>query len=524
LPLTHGNAAPPPAQPPPWESAVLIPRLRLPRLHLSSRRARTFIAIAVSAVVVATVSSVAAANKSVSVLPVADSWVNSVSATTNYGMSSFLRIDGSPVWKTYLRFDLSGVPGTISRVELELYPITSGKAGLSVHGVVDTTWGEKTIDAANAPAMSVAALPSGAIVAGKSLSVDVTSLVHGHGLVSLALTDNSTTAVTLGSRHSTTPPQLVVTEAVPAPSPTAAKTAAPSGTITPTAAPSASPSATPAPGSGVIPPSTPTSATPVRAAFYYPWFSEAWNQSGMNPFTHYHPSAGFYNGASQAVVANQIAAMQYGKIGLGIASWWGQGTGTDAKIPTLLSAAAGTGFKWAFYYELEGTNDPSVSQIQSDLTYINSHYGSNPSTYRIGGRPVIFVYAQPADGCGMVTRWAQANASGADYVVLKVFPGYAACSGQPNGWHQYSPAVAEDHQAGYSFSISPGFWLATGSVRLARDTMRWQQEVRDMVASREPWQLITTFNEWGEGTAVESATEWASATGYGAYLDILHNN
>ena len=26
-----------------------------------------------------------------------------------------------------------------------------------------------------------------------------------------------------------------------------------------------------------------------------------------------------------------------------------------------------------------------------------------------------------------------------------------------------------------------------------------------MVASNAPWQLVTTFNEWGEGTAVESA-------------------
>ena len=45
-----------------------------------------------------------------------------------------------------------------------------------------------------------------------------------------------------------------------------------------------------------------------------------------------------------------------------------------------------------------------------------------------------------------------------------------------------------------------------------------------MVASGEPWQLVTTFNEWGEGTSVESAVEWASASGYGQYMDVLHNN
>jgi hypothetical protein len=45
-----------------------------------------------------------------------------------------------------------------------------------------------------------------------------------------------------------------------------------------------------------------------------------------------------------------------------------------------------------------------------------------------------------------------------------------------------------------------------------------------MVASGAPWQLVTTFNEWGEGTSVESAVEWDTASGYGAYLDALHRN
>ena len=44
------------------------------------------------------------------------------------------------------------------------------------------------------------------------------------------------------------------------------------------------------------------------------------------------------------------------------------------------------------------------------------------------------------------------------------------------------------------------------------------------VSSDEDWQPITTFNEWGEGTAVESAEEWASESGYGYYLDALHDN
>src|SRR5512145_2113562 len=60
---------------------------------------------------------------------------------------------------------------------------------------------------------------------------------------------------------------------------------------------------------------------PIRAAFYYPWFPEAWDQHNINPYTNYNPSLGFYDGASQTVIQQQIGAMQYGGIQAGIASW-----------------------------------------------------------------------------------------------------------------------------------------------------------------------------------------------------------
>ncbi len=136
---------------------------------------------------------------------------------------------------------------------------------------------------------------------------------------------------------------------------------------------------------------------------------------------------------------------------------------------------------------------------------------------------MVFVYADANDACGMADRWKQGNIVGA-YVVLKVFSGYLNCASQPDDWHQYSPAVAEDHQGAHSFSISPGFWKVGETARLSRDVTRWAQNVKDMIASGSRWQLVTTFSEWGEGTAVEPATEWASASAYGQYLDVLHYN
>jgi hypothetical protein len=45
-----------------------------------------------------------------------------------------------------------------------------------------------------------------------------------------------------------------------------------------------------------------------------------------------------------------------------------------------------------------------------------------------------------------------------------------------------------------------------------------------MVASNEPLRLVLTFNEWGEGTAVEDAEQWQSPSRYGVYLDALHDD
>jgi hypothetical protein len=318
-----------------------------------------------------------------------------------------------------------------------------------------------------------------------------------------------------------------------APAATPTPNATPTPTTTPIApTPTTTPIApTPTPTPGPTPAAKPTpsglvgaSGLRLRAAFYYGWFPEAWNQQGMNPFTHYHPSLGYYSSSDQTVIKRQIAAMQYGNIQAGIASWWGQGSRTDARFPMLLSGASGTGFKWAAYYELEAQSDPTPGQIAADLTYIQAHYAGDPSYLTINGKFVVFVYAAGTDGCGMADRWKQGNTVGA-FVVLKVFPGFQTCASQPDGWHQYGPAVAESNQRGFSFTISPGFWKGTEATpRLPRDLVRWSTNIRDMIASGAPFQLVTTFNEWGEGTSVESAQEWASSSGYGAYLDALHNN
>jgi hypothetical protein len=307
--------------------------------------------------------------------------------------------------------------------------------------------------------------------------------------------------------------------------------------------------------------STPLSLTvsplgAIRAAFYYPWFPEAWNQSGQNPFTNYLPSRGFYTTDVPTVTA-QIADMQYGGITMGIASWWGQGTITDKRWPTLMQAARGTGFTWAPYYEPNSPDDKAPQNIADNLHFIMATYGGPGSALaNLPGQGMpVFVYnaddVTTADGCLSVTRWNQVQQIMQQqfgqqiYVDLKVFPGFTTCPGASGieGWHQYGPDTGDNNFAQTptdgAYTISPGFWksgvpFGTGTF-LARDLGRWQASVAAMNASGAKWQLITTYNEWGEGTAIESSSgcrspapagalcDWSAGNTVSAYIMALHN-
>lgn len=245
---------------------------------------------------------------------------------------------------------------------------------------------------------------------------------------------------------------------------------------------------------------------PIRAAFYYPWFPETWGNAA-DPFTNYTPSRGFYDSSDPAIVRAHVRDMKRAGLDAGIASWWGPGSKTDSRVPLLLDTAEGGRFRWTLYYEDEGSGDPSASTIASDLDYIESNYATSPAYLRVDGRPVLFVYGDSGDDCGMADRWAEANA-GRFYVVLKVFGGYASCASQPDAWHQYGPATAVN-AVGDSFAVSPGFWLkGEAEPRLKRGVKTFRANVQAMVDSGAEWQLITTYNEWGEGTAVEASTRW----------------
>jgi hypothetical protein len=270
--------------------------------------------------------------------------------------------------------------------------------------------------------------------------------------------------------------------------------------------------------------SDPQPAFPIRMAFYYAWYPQLWTVNGITPYAQQQPRSGYYDSADLEVIRSHLTSMEYGKIEAGIYTWYGSGTKSDALFTVVLRETGDRMFRWALHYGNEFDLDPPSTQIAEDLSYIRERYGKDPSYLRIDGRFVVFVHGDSnSDACEVADRWTQANTADA-YLILRVGVGYTGCASQPDDWHHYSPPQESVAEGGHSFAISPGFWRVGEPPRLARDLARWKKNVQQMVNSGARFHLITSFNRWSDGTAVENAFEWDSTSGYGLYLDALRTD
>jgi chitodextrinase len=143
--------------------------------------------------------------------PTADTYIDSANPTVNHGTSAQLRVDGSPLVDSFLKFDLSAVPGTITGLTLNIYATSSSGAGYAVRSVADNSWSESTLAWNNAPPIGMAdAGQSGAFAANTLTTVNVSSLSNGNGMLSMAMIGINSTAIAFSSREGTVKPQLVV--------------------------------------------------------------------------------------------------------------------------------------------------------------------------------------------------------------------------------------------------------------------------------------------------------------------------
>jgi hypothetical protein len=141
----------------------------------------------------------------------ADAYVASDSQSTNFGTNTRLRTDSAPTMKIFFKFDLSNLPASYSKVMLRVMATSSNDTGYTVHRVSSTSWGERSITWNTAPATgSTIIARSGVVRDGIWDTMDVTALISGPGMYSLALQTTSGATISVASRETTTRPRLVV--------------------------------------------------------------------------------------------------------------------------------------------------------------------------------------------------------------------------------------------------------------------------------------------------------------------------
>ena len=130
--------------------------------------------------------------------------------TTNFGKSTVLRVDGAPDLRTYLRFTVQGLNGSVTRATLRIFTSSFSSSSLVANGVSSNTWTESTINYNNAPLMGSAIGSTGPVASGTWVTIDITPYITGNGTYSLALTTPGTTVISFSSKETLNAPQLII--------------------------------------------------------------------------------------------------------------------------------------------------------------------------------------------------------------------------------------------------------------------------------------------------------------------------
>jgi glucose/arabinose dehydrogenase/chitodextrinase len=148
--------------------------------------------------------------------PQADARVQEANASTNYGTSYLRTVAASnPDMESYLRFQVSGVAGTVQSARLRLYDTDNSTVDGPAAYSTSSSWTESAINWSNRPARTSGPHDDkGAIAARSFTEWDVTPLVNGNGASSFVLATTGEDGANFASReHATTSqrPQLIVT-------------------------------------------------------------------------------------------------------------------------------------------------------------------------------------------------------------------------------------------------------------------------------------------------------------------------
>ena len=284
----------------------------------------------------------------------------------------------------------------------------------------------------------------------------------------------------------------------------------------------------------------PSHADPAQAqgqrlvlAFYYTWFDEnTWKPSKV-PDMPVQP----YVSRDRSVMDRHIAQAQAAGIDAFVVSWYGPGGGnqTETNFAAMLDVAAARGFKLALDVEVTspfagGGSAGTVKMLQHAL----ATHANHPAYLRVDGKPVFFFWRQQRYG---VAAWQSIRdqvdpnhnslwiAEGIDMSYQAVFDGhhlYSVTWNPPSDVGYTDAKFSRWMQAERERYGSYRYWVATvmpgyndtrtgrgnAFVRGREDGAYYVQTWQAAIASNPDWIIITSFNEWPEGTYIEPSAAY----------------
>lgn len=145
----------------------------------------------------------------VEIVAEADAWVDESSPTSNRGLATDLRADGSPRYESYVRFTVPDTAGPVEQAFLRVFVTNSSQKGVHIY-TASSTWDEKTITWNSKPASGPLLAHADRVVAGEFIDVDVTDAITGPGTYTFRFASNSSDGSDYDSREGPRPPTLVL--------------------------------------------------------------------------------------------------------------------------------------------------------------------------------------------------------------------------------------------------------------------------------------------------------------------------
>jgi hypothetical protein len=270
-------------------------------------------------------------------------------------------------------------------------------------------------------------------------------------------------------------------------------------------------------------------------AFYYTWFDE--NSWGANRVPD-QPSAPYVS-RDRGTMARHIDQAKSAGIDAFVVSWYGprvEGNQTESNLRALLDEAAARGFRVAVDVEVTSPFLNSPGDVQQAVRTLLDTHAKHPAYLRVGGKPVIFFWRQQRYDLG---TWAAIRAAvdpnhesvwieeGVDVTPLSVFDGhhlYSVTWNPPTDLAYTASKFAKRVRDRATSLGTPKIYVATvmpgyddrktgrgNAFAVSREGgAYYERSWRAAIDSNPDWIVITSFNEWPEGTYIEPSQAYGT--------------